>query len=213
MTLESLVIIGAGGSGREVHDVVEAINDVEQRYRFLGFLADGRADEDLIEQRGAQFLGPVSRLADVRPDRYAIAIGDGASRRTIDEYASHLGCEAATLVHPRAIVGRHGVSLGAGTIVCAGTIVTTNVRTGRHTHVNVGTTISHDVTLGDYVTLSPGVHLAGHVTVGSECLLGIGASVIPGKTVGAGATVGAQAAVVTDVADGTTVVGVPARPR
>ena len=211
---ERLVIIGAGGFGRETHDVLEAVNEVRATFEFLGFLADGGADEDLLARRGVRLLGPVSHLAELAEDvRYVIAIGLGSARRDIDAYTRGLGRQAAVLVHPSAALGRHDVHLGPGTIVCAGAVLTTNVRAGRHVHINLGATVGHDVVIGDYATLSPGVHISGRVQIGAGVLLGTGAAVLPGRTIGDNASVGAQAAVASDVEPGATVVGVPARAR
>jgi hypothetical protein len=49
------VIIGAGGFGREVLDVVEAVGGAA--YEFLGFLDDGTPDKRLLVARSARHLG------------------------------------------------------------------------------------------------------------------------------------------------------------
>jgi acetyltransferase-like isoleucine patch superfamily enzyme len=67
--------------------------------------------------------------------------------------------------------------------------------------------------IGAFVHIAPGTHLAGNVEIGAHSMLGVGASVVPGVRIGAGATVGAGAVVISDIPDGRTVVGVPARPN
>ncbi|MGY1752150.1 acetyltransferase [Blastococcus sp. SYSU D01042] len=213
-----LVIIGAGGFGREVHDVVEAINDSvtaadRTEYAFLGFLDDGEPEPDLLRQRGAPHLGPTEALVGMRSDvQYVIGIGNGGTRRRIDAWASGRGRSAATLIHPRAVVGKRAVSFGAGTVVCANAVVTTNVRVGRHVHLNLGVTVGHDAQLGDYVTLNPNSSISGEVLLEDEVTMGTGASVIQGRRIGARATIGAGAAVVRDIDPDVVAVGVPARP-
>ena len=218
MSATPLVIIGAGGFGREVHDVIEAVNDDRlakghQQLECVGFLADGHADVELVEERGVPFLGPVAGLTSLPADvRYVIAIGRGAARRRIDEWATAEGRETMPLVHPRAAVGRHRVVLGPGSIVCASAVVTTNVRLGRHVHINMAVTVGHDATLGDYVTLSPNVSISGNTVLEDEVTMGTGASVIERRRIGARVTVGAGAAVIRDLPCDVTAVGVPARP-
>ncbi|MEI4270683.1 acetyltransferase [Klenkia sp. LSe6-5] len=216
MSTTRLVVIGAGGFGRETHDVVEAINDAggSERFDVVGFVADGGGDVALVEERGVPFLGPVAALEGLADDiGYVIAIGDGGARRVIDSWADGLGRRAVTLVHPSAVLGRHRVELGPGTVVCGGAHITTNVRAGRSTHVNLGATVGHDATLGDYATLSPNVSVSGNVTVGDEVALGTGCSIIPGVTIGARSVVGAGAAVISDIPTDSVAVGVPARVR
>ncbi|MGY1696305.1 acetyltransferase [Geodermatophilus sp. SYSU D00814] len=218
MKAAPLIIVGAGGFGREVHDVVEAIEDQRLRqgaqpYEVLGFVDDGSPDEELIDDRGVPFLGGVSALASLPDDvQYVIGIGDGATRRRIDEWATGLGRTPATLVHPSAVIGRHRVTIGPGSIICAQVVITTNVVLGRHVHLNLGVTVGHEAILGDYVTANPNASVSGEVRLGSEVNLGTGSSVIQGRCIGARTVVGAGAAVVRDLPNDVTAVGVPARP-
>jgi sugar O-acyltransferase (sialic acid O-acetyltransferase NeuD family) len=216
MAATRLVIIGAGGFGREVHDVVDAINaqvGVGARpIEVVGYLADGGADVDLLPD-GVPFLGPVEMLTGLPADvSYVIGIGSGVARRRIDQWAIGHGRQAATLIHPSAQIGRNRVSFGPGTIIGATCVVTTNVRVGRHVHLNIGATVGHDVVLGDYVTVNPQVAISGYVVLEDEVELGAASTVIPRRRIGARTVVGAGAAVIRDLPADVTAVGVPARP-
>ncbi len=211
--MQPLVIVGAGGHGRETLDVVEAINELDPTFVFVGFVADA-ADPELLGRRGAVHLGPadeVSAVLRAHDAGYHLAIGTSGVRARMDAEleAEGLGAHAITLVHPLASVGGD-VRLGAGVLLAAGARVTTNVTLGRHTHLNVNAVVSHDCTVGDAVTLSPGVLVNGNVTIGDRAFLGTGAIVLPGRQVGADAIVGAGAVVAADVEPGVTVAGVPA---
>lgn len=201
-----IVIVGAGGHGREVLDLVEA----DRTWTFLGFVDDGSPDLDVLKRRGAPLLGPLTRLEQLE-SHYLIGVGNGAIRRGIDEQATGWGRQPASIRHPSAHWGTDSAA-GPGLVVCANASITTNVRMGRHVHVNQNATIGHDCRIADYVTLNPGSNVSGNVTIGEAATIGAGAAVIQGISIGSGATVGAGAAVVRDVEPGTTVVGVPARP-
>jgi hypothetical protein len=205
-----LVIVGAGGFGREVLDLVRDINASTPTFEFLGFLDDGQADGSLLARIGAEALGTSARLADIEAS-YVIAIGAAGPRRRIDALARSHGRTPATLVHPWATVG-NDVLIGEGAVVAAGTRLTTGIVIGRHAHVNLNCTIGHDVTIGDYATLFPGVHLGGGSVIEEGATLGTGCVILPSVQVGRGAVVGAGAVVVRDVAPGATAVGNPARP-
>jgi sugar O-acyltransferase (sialic acid O-acetyltransferase NeuD family) len=202
--MNEIVIVGAGGHGREVLDIVEAHPDWE----FRGFIADPAPDPELLERRGAPYLGGLAEIP--RDVAYTIGIGDGGVRRRIAGELDSLGMKAAVLVHPAATQGADN-DLGAGVQVATGGRITTNVRLGQHVHVNVNAVVSHDCRVGDFSTLSPGVCLNGAVTLGDGVFMGTGSIAIPGVTIGADATVGAGAVVADDVPPGTTAVGVPAR--
>jgi sugar O-acyltransferase (sialic acid O-acetyltransferase NeuD family) len=205
------VIVGAGGHGRELLDVVDAINKEVPTFMFLGFL-DDHPDPHLnaVHALGREVLGPVQMLDTIEAE-YLIGIGSPNTRSRVDALASRAERVAAIAVHPAASLGAN-VSLAAGCVVCAGARLTTNIRAGRHVHVNLNATLAHDCTVGDYVTINPGACVSGNVTLGRSVAIGAGAVVLQGLTIGDGATVGAAAAVVTNVPEGTVVVGVPAKP-
>lgn len=218
MPNQPVVIIGAGGFGREVLDVIDAINDqwaesVGQGYEFLGFLDDKRPNLDLLDARGVSHLGPVSKLEYLAADvGYLIGIGDGAVRRRLDDYGRSLSHPSPAVIHPSSTRG-FDVQFGPGTVVCSHVSLTNNIRVGRHVHLNLNCTVGHDVVLGDYVTVSPLVAISGEVTVAAGAMLGTGSSINQRLTVGQSAVLGAGAAAVKDIADGVTAVGIPARSR
>ncbi len=210
-----IVVIGAGGFGREIVELIEAINEssTAPEWEVLGFLDDGHPDRRVLEAYGMDHLGPVEGLDDLDTDvEYVIGVGAPRVRRAIDERARASGRPSPVLVHPNAWIGRRAVSLGPGTIVCSHVSITNHVTLGRHVHVNLSCTIGHDAVLEDYVTLSPLVAVSGNVHAEPQVLVGTGASLNPGVRLGRESTVGAGAAVVTDVPEATTVVGIPARP-
>lgn len=209
-----LVIVGAGGHGRETLDVVEALNAVGAGWKFLGFLDDADLGDEAqarLERRGVRVIGPVEQIGELDA-RFVIAVGDAATREKLARRASESGAAAApAIIHPSTVIGSD-VEIGDGSVLAAGSHLTTNVRVGRHVHVNVGTIVSHDTVIDDYVTLSPGTRLNGDVWIGRGAFIGTGAVVVRGHQVGPRAVVGAGAVVVRDVEPELTVAGVPARP-
>jgi sugar O-acyltransferase (sialic acid O-acetyltransferase NeuD family) len=212
---EPLVVVGAGGFGREVVDVVEAINADAGRviWELLGIVDDGPSPDNLerLTARGVPHLGDVTDFlaGDDRP-AYVVGIGAPPVRRALSESFDAAGLSAATLVHPAATTG-FGVELGEGTVVCAGARLTTNIRVGRHAHINPNVTVGHDTVVGDFVSLNPASSVSGECSVGDGVLIGVGAVVLNRVSIGAGTTVGAAACVVTDAPAGVVLKGVPAR--
>lgn len=205
-----LVIIGAGGHGREVLDVVEAINALRPTYEVIGFLADRNGAHEPLARRNVAIIGPPSD-AEKLDAQYVVAIGDPDVRAKIDRRCASTGLESPVLIHPLASVGSD-VHLGPGSVLMAGARITTNFVGGRSLQVNVNATISHDARLGDYVTISPGCHISGNVELGDSVYLGTGSAIIPGIRIGPNTMVGAGAVVIRDLPGGVTAVGVPARP-
>ncbi len=211
----ALVIVGAGGFGRELLDVVEAMNAAGADIEFVGYLDDSETSLPLLERRGVDYLGAVERLAaestiDAEAG-FVIGIGAGDVRRRLDALLTDAGRKALVLVHPMATIGGD-CRISEGCIVTAGARVTTNVTLGRHTQLHVNSTVGHDSVLDDFVSVYPGATVSGNVHLADGVTIGTGANVLPGVKIGAGAFVGAGAVVTSDVAPGVTVVGVPARP-
>lgn len=209
-----LLIIGAGGSGREIAAWADRASWQERPFRLQGLI------DDLAPDRSVNGL-PVwsmAMAATLHPEACVIAgVGDARLReRLIAQAAEHGLAPAPPLVHPGVELDRY-VSLAEGVVICPGAIVTTNIEIGPHVQINVQCVVTHDCTIGAYATLSPGVHISGTVAIEPYAFMGTGAVTvngIPGKPlrIGEGAIVGAGAVVTRDVAPGVTVVGVPARP-
>jgi sugar O-acyltransferase (sialic acid O-acetyltransferase NeuD family) len=210
-----LVVVGAGGFGRETLDAVAAVNEGADTppFQLLGVLDDGPAERHLqrLERRGVRHLGSVHQwLARERSGAYVIAVGAPAVRRRLAEDFERRGWEAVTVVHPAATVGSQ-TCVGPGVIVCAGAQVSTNVQLGAHVHLNPNATVGHDSVLEDFVSVNPAAVVSGECHIGSGALLGAGSVVLQGLEVGTAATVGASACVTRNVKPGSVVVGVPAR--
>jgi sugar O-acyltransferase (sialic acid O-acetyltransferase NeuD family) len=212
---EGIIVIGAGGFGRETLDVIEAINagTRDAAWDVIGVVDDAPAEihVERLRDREIRLLGGIDANRELfAGTHYVIGIGSPAVRTRIAEKVEAWGARPATLAHPSAVVGTR-VAFAEGAVVCGGAQISTNVRLGRHAHINPGAIVGHDSILEDFVSVNPGAIISGEVTVRGGTLIGAGAIVLQGLTVGTGATVGAGACVTKDVDPGTVVVGIPAR--
>jgi sugar O-acyltransferase (sialic acid O-acetyltransferase NeuD family) len=204
------VIYGAGGFAREVAWLAGD----------CGFEVSAFVDDDAAAWGAKLNDVPVMELAQARTRfgeaRAIVAVGSPATREQLTQRAQATGFEIVELIHPR-VERSKWIEYGQGSVICAGNILTANIRIGNHVQMNLGCTIGHDVVLEDFATLAPGVHLSGWVHVGKGAYFGTGAVVINGTSdapivIGERAVVGAGACVTKSVAPGVTVVGVPAKP-
>jgi UDP-perosamine 4-acetyltransferase len=203
-----VVIIGAGGHGKVVLDILRA----QGKYEPIGFIdADTRLTGTKIS--GLPVLGPTNILPKLRQQKIThaiIAIGDNQTRRRYAAAVEGEGFELASAIHPTAFVSQTA-RLGKNVVICPNASVITEARISDMVIINTGAIIEHECEIAEAVHVAPGACLAGRVRVGACAFIGIGAQVIQCLAIGEGATVGAGAVVLADVADSATVVGVPAR--
>lgn len=115
------------------------------------------------------------------------------------------------LIYPNVCLDPDGVKIGQGSIICAGTILTTDIILSDFVHLNIDSTVGHDVRIGCYSTISPGVHISGRVNLGDGSFIGTGAVVLESINVERDVIIGAGAVVVKDLNEIGTYVGAPAK--
>lgn len=206
--MNDLVIIGAGGLGREVAWLVERINEVTPTWNLCGFIDDS-PDKQGTTINGYPILGDVNWLIANGTNKNAVcAVGSAKVRKNI--VGRLAGIRFATLIDPSVYISNR-VQLGEGCIICAGSIVTVNITLGRHVIVNWNSFIGHDAVIDDFVTLYPTVNIAGNTKIGECVECGAGSQVIQQLSVGKGTIIGAGTVVIRDLPEECTAVGVPAK--
>jgi sugar O-acyltransferase (sialic acid O-acetyltransferase NeuD family) len=204
--VKRLAILGASGHGKVVADAA-----LESGWDDVVFFDDRWPS---IEAVGDWIIVGDSRalLAALElTDGVIVGIGDCKVRHEKHSLLAGRGARIPVVKHPAAWVSSRS-RVGAGSVIMAGAVVNIDAALGDACIVNTGSTIDHDCTVGRSVHVAPGAHLSGRVSVGDRSWIGVGACVRQGIRIGADAVIGAGAVVIKDVDDGTTVVGVPARP-
>ncbi|VYU26988.1 transferase [Clostridium paraputrificum] len=207
--MKDILIVGAGGFGREVAWLIEEINEKISEWNILGFIDENEAmyGEEL---NGYKVLGGIDKLEDFKNVYIAIAIGNSKVRKDVVRKISKFDCKQATLIHPNVIMDKKSNSIGKGCIICASNIITVNVNIGNYVIINLDSTVGHDVVLKDFVTIYPSVNVSGCCTIGQCVELGTGSQIIQGKNIGDYSIIGAGSVVIKNIDSNRTAVGVPA---
>jgi len=189
-------LIGAGGFAREIK---AHIGDVTMRC-FV---------DDVFWRENNNYIYPLSQF---NPNEYEIlvAIGDPKDRY---DMIQRLPKETKyfTYIHPSAQILGQDVTIGKGSIICAGCILTTNIIIGDHAHLNLQTTIGHDCIIGNYFTTAPGAKVSGNCLIHDGVYIGTNASIKQKISIHSFATIGLNAGVVKSIEDSGTYIGIPAK--
>lgn len=210
--MKRLLIYGCGGFAREVAWLVEEINQKGKIWDIQGFLDDNSSNWGKIIN-GYEVLGSDEFLDNVKEEVYiAIAIGNPIIKEKVFNKLNKRDIiKYPILIHPNVVKSKY-VKIGRGTIICAGTILTTNIDIGEHVIINLDTTIGHDAIIKDFSTILPSVNVSGGVIIGEKVSIGTGSAIIQNINIGEKTTIGAGAVVVKSLPSNCTAVGVPAKP-
>jgi sugar O-acyltransferase (sialic acid O-acetyltransferase NeuD family) len=202
-----LIIVGAGGFGREV---LQYVRDRGER-TVIGFVDDREASVH-AQPDLPPWLGSLETHTIDREAQYVIGIGKPSVRAAIATRLEAAGATFASVVHPTAYVPPTA-SLGAGCVIAPGAHVGPYATLGAHAVLNVLSSIGHDATIGRATVFSPYAVINGAAVLGDAVLLGTHATVLAGVRVGSGAQVSAGAVVYRDVEPYALAQGDPARSR
>ena len=201
MAVKGLAIIGAGGFGREAYlHALAQITNIGATREIRFFAEDAYAISD---------IHPLSSL-DPTTWQAVIAIGDPKTRERIAALIP-AGCEIGHIHHPSKQILCGAIRTGGGEIICAGAVITDNVRLGKHVIINLNVTIGHDCTIGDFVTIAPSANISGNVTIGNRCNIGTNAAIREKVTICDDVVIGMGSVILHDITESGTYVGVPAK--
>jgi sugar O-acyltransferase (sialic acid O-acetyltransferase NeuD family) len=205
--IQDIAIVGAGGLGKEIAVLIGQINQVQKKWNLIGFFDDAiPADSKVLS---LPILGNIDAVNQA-VQNIVIAIGNPSVKASIVKKLTNKSLRFPVLVHPTVSLGQE-ITIGDGSIICAGSVLTVHIDIGNHVLINLNTTIGHDVAVGDYSSIMPGAHVSGFVKIGRFVFIGTGTSILQNILIDEYAVVGAGAVVNRDVNANVTVVGVPAR--
>lgn len=208
---ERILIIGAGGFGREILGWVEdEISAGAQPTWEVGGFLDAQPNALTGFDVDLPVVGDPREYVPRADDRLICAIGDPQTKLTVCETLQKRGGIFPSWVHHRAYVGARS-RIGTGTILLPFSFVTVDSILGDFVTLNARAGVGHDARIGDGCTVNSCCDITGGVQLGRGVLLGSNVSVVPRVKVGDFAKIGAGSVVYHRVKSGTTVIGVPAK--
>ena len=206
--MKNLVIIGAGGFGREMFATAREAVGYGETFTVKGFL-DGNPSALDGFSGYPEIIGTPETYQIEENDVFITALGRIAARRRCAAMIEERGGRFISVIHRSASIGPN-VTVGDGSLVAHNVVLTADIKVGRHSCVFHGTVIGHDTVLEDFTHVYSLVSVGGGVRIAEGASVFPGARIVPRVEIGAGATVGIGSAVVRGVPPGVTVFGVPA---
>ena len=209
--MKKVIIIGAGGVGREVASIIEVLNSIKTVYELLGFLDDGDQYKEGMVINGYPWLGKRDWILNHKEDVVCTCtIGNPRIKGMIQKELMQQGVQFETIIAYGGYIGPY-TEIGPGCVFYGGVTISVNCKIGAGVLMNQMVNIGHDVIIGDYTTIMPTTGISGECRIGSEVKIGGHAFLIPKRKVGDGATIAAGSIVFANVKAGTTVLGNPAK--
>jgi sugar O-acyltransferase (sialic acid O-acetyltransferase NeuD family) len=175
--MKNIIIVGAGGLGREMLALLKNINSVEPQYNVLGFVDDGKTAGHVVN--GAEVLGGVEYLNTLNNETAVIiAISLPKVRKEIFDKITNQNVFFPSIIHPSCIISDTDfVDMGKGCILCINTVLTTNIVLGDFVLINAGAILNHDAQIGSYSTIMPGVNISTGAQISKGCYIGTGSKI------------------------------------
>lgn len=184
------VLIGNGGHAKEVM--------AQMGVKLDRFVDDEYLDSDTL---------PLSKF-DPTKHVAMVAISNSKDRYDIVQRLPK-ETQFFTFIHPTALLMKD-IEIGEGSFIGAYSILTTNVKLGKHAILNRATHIGHDSIIGDYFSGMPGSIVSGNVTIYDLVYMGNNSSIREKLTVHSLVKIGMNSAVVKDITEPGIYVGAPA---
>ena len=207
--MKNLIIIGAGGMGKQLYFFAQACAGYKTEYVIKGFIDDNIHALDGYEGY-PPVIGTIMEYQPVNDDVFTISIGDVHIKKECVSRIAERGGEFINLIHPQSSIPSH-VKLGKGNILAARSGVGVESEIGDFNLIQDGALIGHDVKIGNWCRIDCYAVLIAGVTLEDEVCIHTSAVINHDVTIGKGAMVGAQSFVFRNVKPGITVFGNPAK--
>lgn len=206
--MNKIIIVGAGGFGRELLQWIKDINAVKPTWEIAGFIDDDLQALDGVET-DTKIIGTIKDWQPKEDEEFALAMGSPALKRKIVEILKARGAKFATIIHPTALLSPFA-HYGEGFVMFPYSKLSCNSTVGDFVTL-LSTPIGHDNVIGEYTVISGGCNIVRNVKIGKDVFLAAGVCIAQDVIIGDGAYLGLGSVVLKDVEAGKKVFGNPAR--
>ena len=204
-----MLIVGAKGFAKEVLEVLHQLNQLEN----LVFYDDVNEDIDDVLYNKFPVLKSIEQAQIFFKEtdaKFTIGIGNPILRKKLYDKFTKIGGKFESTISPKASIGSYDVSIGKGTNILSGAILSNSTNIGKGCIIYYNSIITHDCNIGDFVEISPSATILGRVIIDSFTQIGANVTILPNLNIGKNVIVGAGSVVTKDIPDNSLVIGIPA---
>ncbi len=210
--MKKIIIIGAGGLAREIRWLIEEINEVNHQFEFIGCIV---SDLNSLRETDSKelVLGDFSWFDNLEEEiDVCIGIGNPKNRLEVVEILlKNKNLSFPNLFHPSVRFQVNTCSFGKGIIICANTVLTSNIHIDDFVLINLSCVVGHESKIGKGSVINSVAKISGGVKLGLGVLVGTGATILQYRNVGDYSTVGAGSCVTKSVPNNVVAFGLPAK--
>lgn len=204
-----LAIYGAGGSGKEVYEIVEDCEGERKKWEEIIFIDDTKEEGLFRNNRRIPFSVFVDKYS-AFDTQVIIAIGEPKQRKILYDKVINAGFELANVIHEAAKISE-SANLGKGVVIQDGVIISSDAYIEDNVYLNHRALIGHDVKVGKHCQISCNTAFAGGSELGECVFVGISACVRDHITIGEHSVLSMGTIVMHDVKPYKIVMGNPGR--
>lgn len=208
--MKNLIILGAGGMGRETYHLARVCKENGLQVNIKGFIDDSLPDLSSFKYNYPPVIGTIQDYKPEKDDVFVCSIGDVKTKCKLVETIINKGGVFISLIDPSAHI-EITADIGNGALIFHDVHVGSEANIGKFVMLQSYSAIGHDVSIGDYCRIDPKTSCVGGTRIGNRVTLHTMSFINHGVTIGDDAVVGAMSMVIRNVKPGTTVFGIPAK--
>jgi sugar O-acyltransferase (sialic acid O-acetyltransferase NeuD family) len=208
--LKDIAIYGAGGYGREIACLINAINGVSPAWKIIGFFDDGLSKGQKNEY--GETVGGIAELNNYPVElSVVIAIANPQILSMIINKITNVHIHFPNIIAPDVLfLDKKNTTIGQGNVIGFKSAISCNVRIGNFNRFNTDIFLGHDVVIGNYNMFNPSTRISGEVSIGNCNFFGVSSVVLQQKSIGNNTTIGANSVIIKKTKDNKTYIGNPA---
>ena len=204
---KEILIFSAGGSGREIFQLISSINKLKNEWKIIGYVDD---DSKKIGKKIDGIKVYSNKNKPTKKNIFAVCgIMDLINRKNIFENEiMKVGYQITNLIHPSVEIPKC-IKIGKGNIIFGNVHISFDVDIKNFNFICNFSDLGHNLISNNYVTILPSVVIGGNCEIGTQTIIGSGVKIHQGINIGENCKIGMGSIITDSVKKNTSVIDHP----